>query len=360
MRIWSDSFDRYDDFLDSMVRLLVQKRRRANAGAAIQNDPGRAAAAAFAFDAKPLQPGGRADVQCPLAPALVDRRHCVTPGTIEIAGAGLFAVAILHTFAAPSLFEPPRRMRARPTQASGTCWAKWRWCSVSGRCCWCCASSSAAVLGKCRAPPPTWTSRNFTEPLFVFVIMVMAATRPVLQTTKSAIGMLARAVPLPGSMGFYFTVLALVPLLGSFITEPAAMTLAALILAQGLFEGGISLRLKYATLGVLFVNVSIGGTLTSFAAPPVLMVAATWNWDMAFMLSHLRLEGGAGGAVQRGCSSPSCSAARTGGAPRAGRRGGSAGAGAAGAGAPACSWWAWWPFRTTAPCSWACSCSSSA
>jgi len=36
----------------------------------------------------------------------------------------------------------------------------------------------------------------------------------------------------------------------------------------------------------LFVNVSIGGTLTHFAAPPVLMVAAKWNWGLAFMFEH--------------------------------------------------------------------------
>jgi hypothetical protein len=35
----------------------------------------------------------------------------------------------------------------------------------------------------------------------------------------------------------------------------------------------------------LFVNISIGGTLTAFAAPPVLMVAQTWNWSNAFMAS---------------------------------------------------------------------------
>jgi predicted cation transporter len=97
--------------------------------------------------------------------------------------------------------------------------------------------------------------------------------------------MVARTIPLPGSTGFYFTVMALVPLLGSFITEPAAMTLAALILADRIFAQGISSRLKYATLGVLFVNISIGGTLTPFAAPPVLMVAGKWNWDIAFMMS---------------------------------------------------------------------------
>jgi hypothetical protein len=58
------------------------------------------------------------------------------------------------------------------------------------------------------------------------------------------------------------------------------------LLARRFFDLGPSNRLKYATLGLLFVNVSIGGTLTTFAAPPVLMVARAWNWDTAFMLSH--------------------------------------------------------------------------
>ena len=43
-------------------------------------------------------------------------------------------------------------------------------------------------------------------------------------------------------------------------------------------------RSSTPTLGLLFVNVSIGGTLTHFAAPPVLMVARLWEWDTAFML----------------------------------------------------------------------------
>ena len=46
------------------------------------------------------------------------------------------------------------------------------------------------------------------------------------------------------------------------------------------------MRLKYCTLGLLFVNVSIGGTLTHFAAPPVLMVARVWDWSTPFMLGH--------------------------------------------------------------------------
>ncbi|NHZ64846.1 putative Na+/H+ antiporter [Massilia genomosp. 1] len=128
-------------------------------------------------------------------------------------------------------------------------------------------------------------SRTYTEPLFVFVIMVVAASRPVLEAIRAVIATLARLAPLRTPMVNVWLCLSLVPLLGSLITEPAAMTLAALMLAPQIFRKDMPEWLKYAALGVLFVNVSIGGTLTSFAAPPVLMVASTWHWDSAFMAS---------------------------------------------------------------------------
>jgi hypothetical protein len=64
------------------------------------------------------------------------------------------------------------------------------------------------------------------------------------------------------------------------------MTIAALLLSRQFFDLEPSPRLRYATLGLLFANVSIGGTLTQFAAPPVLMVARPWEWDTPFMLGH--------------------------------------------------------------------------
>ena len=128
-------------------------------------------------------------------------------------------------------------------------------------------------------------SRNYTEPLFVFVVMVIAASRPVLRTVVALVDTAARWLPLPTPMANAWLGLAAVPLLGSLITEPAAMTIAALMLAPQIFRTGVPERFKYLALGVLFVNVSIGGTLTSYAAPPVLMVASTWQWDSAFMLA---------------------------------------------------------------------------
>ncbi len=127
---------------------------------------------------------------------------------------------------------------------------------------------------------------NYTEPKFVLVVMVVAATRPIVSLAEKLIVFLARLIPVKEGLAFYLAALIFGPLLGSFITEPASMTLLAILLKRRYFDQGISQKLAYATLGLLFVNVSIGGTLTHFAAPPVLMVATKWNWGTGFMLTH--------------------------------------------------------------------------
>ena len=204
----------------------------------------------------------------------------MTPTTIQLIGAALFAVAILHTFST-KFFE--HLAHTRPAHAG-----LWHLLGevevVFGF--WALVLTVAMFSLEGAATATQYIeSRDFTEPLFVFAIMVIAGTRPILQTASSCVRFIASLVPLPASTATYFIVMTLVPLLGSFITEPAAMTLAALILSERFFAGGVSARFKYATLGVLFVNISIGGTLTPFAAPPVLMVAGKWGWDIHFMMS---------------------------------------------------------------------------
>lgn len=205
----------------------------------------------------------------------------MTPTAIQMVGAVLFALALLHSFST-KYFE--HLAHTQPRHAG-----LWHLLGevevVFGFWAMVLMLWMFALLGRTEAVAYL-DSRNFTEPLFVFAIMVVAGTRPILQLAAALVRQLARFLPLPTGMALYFLLLAFVPLLGSFITEPAAMTLAALMLRDTLFSHPISTRLKYTTLGVLFVNISIGGTLTPFAAPPVLMVAAKWNWDVWFMISH--------------------------------------------------------------------------
>ena len=128
-------------------------------------------------------------------------------------------------------------------------------------------------------------SRNFTEPLFVVVIMAIAASRPVVMFAEGALRSVA-SLGKESPAAWWLSILIIAPLLGSFITEPAAMTIAAMLLGQQFYQYDPTPTFKYATLGLLFVNISVGGTLTHFAAPPVLMVAGKWEWDMPFMFTH--------------------------------------------------------------------------
>ena len=137
---------------------------------------------------------------------------------------------------------------------------------------------------------------NYTEPLFVVIIMALASTRPIVTFAETQ---LRRLSNMGGSTpaAWWMTILIVGPLLGSFITEPGAMTISAMLLARQFYDLKPSSNLKYATLGLLFVNVSIGGTLTHFAAPPVLMVARPWGWDTLFMLTHFGWRAAAAIAV---------------------------------------------------------------
>jgi len=203
------------------------------------------------------------------------------PNTIELIASILFALAVVHTFSVPVFARLANRQGAHAglwhllseVEAVFGVWAGVLLVFMAFA-----ANVDAAVH--------YLDTRNFTEPAFVFAIMVVAASRPILQLVVTIVRLIARVLPMPRALAMYFVTLACVPLTGSFITEPAAMTLAALILRDAYFRRPGQAGFKYLTIGVLFVNVSIGGVLTDYAAPPVLMVAQTFGWDTAFMATH--------------------------------------------------------------------------
>jgi Na+/H+ antiporter NhaD/arsenite permease-like protein len=220
----------------------------------------------------------------------------MNPSTIEILASVFFGIAVLHTFCVKRFAHWAHRAPHGSVQShllhflaeTEVIFGLW---------------AAALFLGIVAARQSLNEAvryidgLNFTEAKFVFVIMVVAATRPVVRLAEFLISTASRALPMRESVSFYLAALILGPLLGSFITEPAAMTLLALVLKRRYFDHGISHRLAYSTLGLLFVNVSIGGTLTHFAAPPVLMVAAKWNWDTPYMFAHFGWRAAAACAV---------------------------------------------------------------
>jgi hypothetical protein len=220
----------------------------------------------------------------------------MNPSVMEILATVFFALAVIHTFLVkrfahwahkyPEGSIPENLLHfLAETEVVFGIWAAVLFAGI------------AAVKGSIHDAVEHIDGLNYTEPKFVFVVMVVAATRPVVRLAEGLILRASNYIPGKPGFAFYVAALALGPLLGSLITEPAAMTLLALVLKRRYFDQGISRRLAYATLGLLFVNVSIGGTLTHFAAPPVLMVSGKWHWETPFMLATFGWKAAAACAV---------------------------------------------------------------
>ena len=203
------------------------------------------------------------------------------PSFIEALATFLFAVAIIHTFSVPVF--------ARLANKNGPHSGLWHMLAeveaVFGV--WAFALVVFMIVSVGASDAVSYIdSRNFTEPAFVFAIMVVAASKPILDLVGVSVRYIARLLPMRMEVAMFFVTMSIVPRAGSFITEPAAMTLAALLLRDAYFRRSGQSGFKYMTLGVLFVNISIGGVLTAYAAPPVLMVASTFGWDTAYMSTH--------------------------------------------------------------------------
>jgi hypothetical protein len=126
---------------------------------------------------------------------------------------------------------------------------------------------------------------DYVEPIFVVAIMILSSTRPITCFADRLLKQFA-SLGKESAGAWWLTILIVGPILGSLITEPAAMTICALLLIRHFYLYTSDRTFKYATMGLLFVNISVGGVLTHFAAPPVLMVARPWGWGTEFMFTH--------------------------------------------------------------------------
>lgn len=232
-------------------------------------------------------------------------KHRVDVDPFNLAATLIFILAILHTFIAPRFQQLAHHLEQAHRQKLKE--EKFRILHPEQRMPVSFASTLCHFLGEVEVVFGLWIipfaficnhyysmedflfyidrDTSFTEPLFVAVVMVIASSRPIYRLAENTLKFGA-SVGKGTPAAWWLSVLCIAPLLGSFITEPAAMTLAAILLSKKFYQLKPSMNLRYATIALLFVNVSVGGTLTHFAAPPIVMVAGKWNWDMAHMFTH--------------------------------------------------------------------------
>ncbi|MFI5335160.1 MAG: putative Na+/H+ antiporter [Opitutales bacterium] len=254
-------------------------------------------ASAVPWDSTPGVVGGSVEPAGMVLDGLLKSRMAADP--FHLVATVIFALAVLHTFFAGRIRHWAHRVEARHRARLASQPHDSEEVSFGGQLLhlfgeveavfglWVLvlAVAMAVIKGPGTAMHYLGQGVDYTEAIFVVIIMALASTRPVLRLAEGGL----RAVASLGGgrpVAWWLSILTLAPLLGALITEPAAMTLAALLLGRQFYEREPGMRLKYATLGLLFVNISVGGTLTHFAAPPVLMVSAAWGWGLGHMFSQ--------------------------------------------------------------------------
>jgi hypothetical protein len=213
----------------------------------------------------------------------------MNPSAIQIISSAIFLIAILHTFAT-SFFE---KLAAKSVAHKDLYHLLGEVEVVFGFWALVLMLLMGLVASDYRAPIDYLETRNFNDCLFLFAIMVVSASKPILSFSSTLVAFVSRLInqifKLNLSASVYFLTLSLVPVLGSVITGPAAMTLGALLLKDKVFSQTKNTKLMYWTLAVLFVNISISGGISNFT-PPVLLVAHGWAWDNLYMFHHFGIK----------------------------------------------------------------------
>lgn len=206
---------------------------------------------------------------------------------IEVISTIFLAIALLHSFVAPIFAKLSKKYPADSARESflhllaevEVVFGFWAFVFLAT---WFFIDGPAAVINYQQ-------SLQMTEPLFVFCIMILASTRPIVSLARqfllSLCNVLNKIIPIDAKLIQVFVLLGIGPLMGSLITEPAAITILALLIYRMINTEDE--KLLYPILALLFVNVSIGGGLTHFAAPPILIVAEKFGWGFKDVFVNL-------------------------------------------------------------------------
>ncbi|MCH9627793.1 MAG: hypothetical protein S4CHLAM2_14370 [Chlamydiales bacterium] len=204
----------------------------------------------------------------------------------------IFALAVVHTFLTPTLYSYSQKLGAKKRLYP----RRWRHYHFLSEIFYL-ISEVEVVFGIWLVPLLVastlirgWdvtleyvNTRSYTHALYITVILVVIGSRPIItfaETILEKIARLGKDTP----AAWWWTIVTIGPLLGALIKEPAAMALSAILLSKKFYPYYPSRRFQYATLGLLFANISVGGMLTTFSSRALFIVADRWDWDWTYML----------------------------------------------------------------------------
>lgn len=224
------------------------------------------------------------------------------PTTFELIATIIFVVAIIHTLLSTLIFEFSQSLAKWKVEGA----KNWKYYHFSSELLYL-FSEVEVIFGFWVIPLFAWftithgwdalisylNARDFTSAYYIMVIIVVISSRPIITFIERVMEWIARlGQDTPGA--WWWTIMTLGPLLGSLIKESGAMTISALLLVAKFYRYHPPKIFQYATMGLLFASVSVGGMLSAFSSRALFFVAKDWewsSWDMMRMFGWKALLG---------------------------------------------------------------------
>lgn len=126
-------------------------------------------------------------------------------------------------------------------------------------------------------------TRDYTYAIYMTVVVVFASTRPVVIFAEKVLEYISR---LGGNnaKSWWWTILTVGPILDIILKEPGAMTISSILLAKTCFPFIKDTKFRYATLALLFINISLCGLLAPYTSRSLFLVATQENWNTGYTI----------------------------------------------------------------------------
>ena len=127
------------------------------------------------------------------------------------------------------------------------------------------------------------TSRDYTEALYMVVIVLIVSASPLITFGEKVLEKIAR-LGKDSPTSWWWVILCLGPLSSMLLKEPGAMALLAVLLGRKFYHFRPSNAFKYVTLALLFLNVALSGLLSSFSSRSLYLLTSKRELSTYYML----------------------------------------------------------------------------
>ncbi len=130
-----------------------------------------------------------------------------------------------------------------------------------------------------------FNSRNYNSAMFIVVIFLLLESRPIVYFAERLLSSIAR-IGKTSPKSWWWTLMIATPLLTFLLKESGAMIIGATLLVRHFYAFSPSSRFAYATLGLLFSNISIGGLSSSISSRAMFVILPSLKWGHKFVFQY--------------------------------------------------------------------------